>query len=130
MHRDLKTENVFLTKENIIKLGDFGIAKVLNATNQQANTVLGTPYYISPEIVRHRLIKHTDLVNFVYENNSVKAKHITTRVTFGLSAASSTRWLASRERLKVPTSRLSFTRLSKYHSRQSKEATVKASRNW
>ena len=53
MHRDLKTENVFLTKENIIKLGDFGIAKILNATNQQANTVLGTPYYISPEIVRH-----------------------------------------------------------------------------
>ena len=49
--RDLKTENVFLTKESIIKLGDFGIAKALNATNQQANTVLGTPYYISPEIV-------------------------------------------------------------------------------
>lgn len=49
--RDLKTENVFMTKDNIIKLGDFGIAKVLSATNQQANTVLGTPYYISPEIV-------------------------------------------------------------------------------
>ena len=34
-----------------MKLGDFGISKVL-ATNEAANTVLGTPYYISPEIVR------------------------------------------------------------------------------
>jgi NIMA (never in mitosis gene a)-related kinase len=40
-----------LTKNGIIKLGDFGIAKVLNKTADQAATIVGTPYYLSPEII-------------------------------------------------------------------------------
>ena len=36
-----------------MKLGDFGISKILSATCPEANTVLGTPYYISPEIVSY-----------------------------------------------------------------------------
>mmetsp|Transcript_75245 Transcript_75245/g.156730 ORF Transcript_75245/g.156730 Transcript_75245/m.156730 type:complete len:480 (-) Transcript_75245:197-1636(-) len=54
LHRDLKTQNIFLMSTGQIKLGDFGIAKVLDATKDYAKSMVGTPYYLSPEIIEDR----------------------------------------------------------------------------
>lgn len=53
LHRDIKSQNIFLTKTGRILLGDFGIAKCLNNTIDKAKTIVGTPYYLSPEIINN-----------------------------------------------------------------------------
>ncbi|XP_061576416.1 serine/threonine-protein kinase Nek3 [Cololabis saira] len=50
LHRDLKSKNIFLTDDGSLKLGDFGSACILNSSNAYANTYVGTPYYVAPEI--------------------------------------------------------------------------------
>ena len=54
LHRDLKTLNIFLTKDNHIKIGDFGVSKKLINNNIYAYTFVGTPYYLSPEICQNK----------------------------------------------------------------------------
>merc|ERR1719181_1076385 len=54
LHRDLKPGNFFISKSGSLKMGDFGIAKVLECTIAQARTQIGTPYYLSPELCQER----------------------------------------------------------------------------
>ncbi|XP_040004454.1 serine/threonine-protein kinase Nek5-like isoform X2 [Xiphias gladius] len=55
LHRDIKAQNIFLTNRGMkAKLGDFGIARMLNNTVELARTCVGTPYYLSPEICESR----------------------------------------------------------------------------
>eukprot|EP00854_Cymbomonas_tetramitiformis_P014866 gene14866-17573_t len=50
IHRDIKSLNLFLDKNDDIKVGDMGIAKVLSNSTIFAKTIVGTPYYLSPEL--------------------------------------------------------------------------------
>ncbi|XP_001641894.3 serine/threonine-protein kinase Nek5 isoform X2 [Nematostella vectensis] len=53
LHRDLKSQNIFLTKKgmhSVVRLGDFGIARMMENTFDMAQTCCGTPCYLSPEL--------------------------------------------------------------------------------
>eukprot|EP00094_Tigriopus_californicus_P011023 TCALIF_10634-PA protein Name:"Similar to Nek1 Serine/threonine-protein kinase Nek1 (Mus musculus)" AED:0.10 eAED:0.10 QI:0/0.8/0.33/1/0.8/0.66/6/0/606 len=54
LHRDIKSQNIFLTREDEVKLGDFGISRILDGTHDYARTCIGTPYYLSPEVWENR----------------------------------------------------------------------------
>lgn len=62
LHRDIKSSNIFVTSNGYVKIGDFGISRVLEHTYDSANTVVGTPYYmryqnlymVSPEVCENK----------------------------------------------------------------------------
>jgi serine/threonine protein kinase len=61
MHRDIKPENVFLTSDNVPKLLDFGVARVLARTSQKASTNIGTVEYMAPEQMQGAAGTNADL---------------------------------------------------------------------
>jgi serine/threonine protein kinase len=48
VHRDLKPQNIFVDSDMNLKVGDFGIARLLDSTAQHCNTSAGTPSYMAP----------------------------------------------------------------------------------
>ncbi|KAH9582291.1 Protein kinase domain [Trypanosoma melophagium] len=56
IHRDIKTANILLCSNGLIKLGDFGFSKMYSATvsDDVGKTFCGTPYYVAPEIWRRK----------------------------------------------------------------------------
>jgi NIMA (never in mitosis gene a)-related kinase len=53
MHRDIKPANVFITKEGTLKLGDLGMGRSFSSRTLEATSVVGTPYYMAPEVMNN-----------------------------------------------------------------------------
>ncbi len=58
IHRDIKTANLFVTTDRVVKIMDFGLAKVLEEVRGATTLLSGTPYYMSPEQVLGRDVDH------------------------------------------------------------------------
>lgn len=58
LHRDIKSHNIFLTKSGQVKLGDFGVSKILQHSKSAAMTTVGTPYYLCPEIINGQTYRY------------------------------------------------------------------------
>ena len=56
VHRDIKSANIMLTKEGVVKLGDLNVSKVSKGALLKTQT--GTPYYASPEVWQDKPYNH------------------------------------------------------------------------
>ena len=82
VHRDIKPENVLITNEGLIKVTDFGLARVISdqpVSNSTGAVLLGTMAYLSPEQVQQQTI---DARSDVYSSGILLYEMVTGRVPF------------------------------------------------
>ncbi len=58
VHRDIKTSNLFFTRGKVVKIMDFGLAKMLEEVRRSATVIGGTPYYLAPEQAAGETLDH------------------------------------------------------------------------
>ena len=55
IHRDLKSQNILVSKHGDIKLTDFGVSTQLSSNFSKRNTTVGTPYWMAPEVIVNKI---------------------------------------------------------------------------
>ncbi|CAN6640723.1 hypothetical protein TRVA0_018S01266 [Trichomonascus vanleenenianus] len=52
IHRDIKAENMLLSADNVLKIGDFGVSEIFEHDNDMIKRTAGSPAYMAPEVAR------------------------------------------------------------------------------
>ena len=84
IHRDLTPDNIFIDENNKIKIGDFGISKILTASNKYANSTVGKYKYFAPELVKGE--KHNNKIDIyslgciIYELFTLSEYYVDTKI--------------------------------------------------